>query len=121
MSLVSFEIKLKEIEFKLEKVREAFKYNTETVLHGLKTLELNDPNRNIFAQHDFTLKESLYRIRNVINELNVYYKHREIIESKVDRVKMALVLLDKLEDDVIDLLASLQAMVIFLENLRKEK
>ena len=119
MSLALFEIKLKEVEFKLEKAKEAFKYNTEVVLQGLKTLELNNPARNVFAKYDFILTESLHRIRGLTNELNIYYKHREIIKSKADRIKKALELLDRLEDNVINTLTTLQAMAIFLENLLK--
>ena len=117
MSLALLEIKLKEVEFKIEKTREAFKYNTDVVLQGLKTLELNDPTKNIFAKYDFILKESLYKIRDLTNELNIYYKHRKIIESETDRVEKALGLLNRLEDNVIDTLTTLQAMAIYLENL----
>lgn len=120
MNLALFEIKLKEVEFKLEKTREAFKYNTELVLNGLKTIDLDNPARNIFAKYDFTLKESLYRIRYIANELSIYYKHRKVIESKPDRIKKALELLESLEHNIIDTLTTLQAMAIYLENLLKD-
>ena len=120
MSLALFEIKLKEIEFKLEKAREAFKYNAEIVLQELKTLDPNNPRRNIFAKYDFILKESLYRIKTLTNELSIYSNHRAIIVDKNERIKRALEMFNNLEDKVIDLLTTLQAMAIFLENLKKE-
>ena len=120
MNLALFEIKFKEIEFKLEKAREAFKYNAEIVLQELKTLDPNNPIRNIFAKHDFILKEALYRIKTLTNELNIYFDHRAIIVEKNERIKKALKMLDNLEDKIVDLLTSLQAMAIYLENLKKD-
>ncbi len=121
MSLIKqFELKLEQIQSKLETTRKAFKYNSELVLYGLKTVELYDPLRNIFAKYNFALTATLIRIKNLNNELNIYSNHREIILREDKRIQRALELLETTEDKISDVLTTLQAMAIFLENLQKQ-
>ena len=120
MNLELLEIKLKEIDLKLEIVRDAFKYNTDLVLDGLKTIDLNDPTRNIFAKYDFMLKGMLPRIKDVTNELNIYHKHKTAISSKTENIKKGLELLSSLEDDIINILTTLQSIAVYLENLLRD-
>ena len=118
MNLIEqFKLRLEQLDSKLNKIQLAFKYNSELVLTGLKTIELNDPARNVFAKYTFVLEETVSRIRELTNELGVFYKHKEIILTNDERVKKALYLLTKFEDKENDVLTTLQAMAIFLENL----
>lgn len=118
MNLIKqFELKLEQVSSKLATIRKAFKYNSHLILNGLKTIELNDPLRNTFAKHDFTLQETLLQIKKLTNELSIFYNHKEIVLIKDERISLALQLLEVYEDKITDLLTTLQAIAIYLENL----
>ena len=115
-----FKEKLELLKTKLENTSSSYKYSAELILSGLKTIDLKDPIRNIFAKHGFTNEESFARLKSLTNELSTFYKHEEIILTDDKRIRKALQLLEALEDKVSDLLTALQARIIFLENLKKE-
>ncbi|OGI09914.1 MAG: hypothetical protein A3I68_00170 [Candidatus Melainabacteria bacterium RIFCSPLOWO2_02_FULL_35_15] len=118
MSLTSqFKEKLKLLKSKLEKASKAYKYTAELIISGLKTISLEDPVRNIFAKHEFINQESFAKLKLLINELNIFYKHEEIILYDDKRIQKALEILNVFEDQINDILATLQARAIFLENL----
>lgn len=115
-----FKEKIELLKTKLENTSKSYKYSAELILSGLKTIDLKDPIRNIFAKHDFANKESFSRLKLLTNELITFYKHEEIILADDKKIQKALQLLQITEDKINDLLTTLQARIIFLENLRKE-
>ena len=115
-----FESKLKNLQVKLDKAMEAFKYTTELVSYEIRRLNKSDPRSNIFAKYSFTLENTLENINNLHAELNIFNQHRDIIVIKDSRIEKALELLDKNEEKISSVITSLQAIAIFLENLKLE-
>lgn len=115
-----FKEKLELLKTKLENTTKSYKYSAELILSGLKTIDLKDPIRNIFAKHDFANQESFSRLKLLTNELSTFYKHEEVILADDKKIQKALQLLENTEDKISNLLATLQTRIIFLENLKRE-
>ena len=114
------ELRLNKIQAKIDNTKQAFKYCTELVREGLREFAYVDPVRNIFAKNGFDLEEILVNINLLVSDLAIYLKYKEIILTKQERIEIALKLLDDFEDKITSILTGLQAMAIYLENLKKK-
>lgn len=111
------EVKLREIQSRLDNTKKAFKCASELVQDGLNLFSYSNPTRNVFAKYSFTLEEILISINHLEADINVYNNYKEFVLNKEESM---IKVLDLFEDRVTDTLTTLQATTIFLENLKKE-
>lgn len=109
------ESKIELLDVRLLKAKYGISYTQELVTKLInKTKE--DVIKQVFIRKRVEINHTNVLLLEYVKELSVYKRHREIILENLRRIKKAIEFLGDLEDKVSNLIATLQAIAIVLEN-----
>lgn len=107
------EARLLAIEKKLIKSKQALFYLQE-ILHKIKNLVKDEVVKQIYIRKELEVKNIELLIKKYSFELSVYIKHKAIITQNQKSMHKVFALLDELNHRIVDTIATLQSMSIYL-------
>lgn len=109
------EAKIQLLDIRLLKARHGISYTQELVTNLINNTR-EDLIKQVFIRKKIKINDINVLLLEYVKELSIYKRHREIILENQGRINKAIELLDNLEDKVSNLIATLQAIAIVLEN-----
>ena len=107
------EAKLLAIEKKLIKSKQALGY-LQKILHKIKKSVKDEIVKQIYIRKGLEVTNIEVLIKKYSYELSVYIRHKVIIARNEKSIYKVLALLDELNDRIVDTIATLQSMIIYL-------
>lgn len=101
------------IEKKIIKARQALNYLYKLIQKIKKSLKDKEV-KQIYIRKQLELVDIETLIKKYSFELSVYIKHKIMITQNDNRICKVLALLDGLDDRIINIIATLQSMIIYL-------
>lgn len=108
-----FESKLLLIEKKVIKAKQALSYLLK-LLDKIKKSTKNEEVKQIYIRKGLEVVKIETLIKQCSYELSIFIKHKVVITENEKRIFKILVLLEELDDRVINTIATLQSMIIYL-------
>ena len=109
------EAKLQLLDVRLLKARYGVSYTQELVTKLINNTK-EDLIKQVFIRKKIEINNINALLIEYVKELSIYKRHREIILENPSRINKAIEFLDNLEDKVANLIATLQAIAIVLED-----
>ena len=109
-----FESKLYFLEKKIFRAKQSISYLEKLISQIKKNIKIEEV-KQVFIRKQIEVNKIKMLLAEYINELYIYQRHKEVILVKEKSVIKAFQLMEEINDRIVNLIATVQSMIIFLE------